>query len=83
MDSLSYLQHDVSAVFDNPCGNIKEPVSQCLDELLLIYAGQCQPFDPVDNVIGQHPDGQICPIGMELLTGESVEGKTRKYFKGR
>ena len=31
MDSLSYLQHDVSAVFDNPCGNIKEPVSQCLD----------------------------------------------------
>ncbi len=27
MDALSYLQHDISAVFDNPCGNIKEPVS--------------------------------------------------------
>ena len=83
MDALSYLQNNVSTVFDNPCCHIKKAVSQCLDELFLIYAGQCQPLDPVDNVICQHSDSHICPVCMELLTGKPVKGKTIFCFSNK
>jgi len=73
MDSLSYLQDNISAVFHDPCCHIKEAVSQCLNKFLLIHAGQRQPLDPVDNVICQHADGQICPVCMEFLTGKFIK----------
>lgn len=76
MNALSYLQNNISAVFNDSCCNIKEPVSQCLNELFLIHAGQSESLDPVDNVVSQHPDCEICPVNKELLARESIKGET-------
>lgn len=73
VDTLSQFHYDIPAVSDYPCGNVKETISQSFDKLFLVHAGQSQPLDPVYDVIGQHPNAQICPVCMELLTGKSVQ----------
>lgn len=76
MDTLSQFHHNIPAVSDYSCCNVEEPVSQSLDEPLFIYARQCQSLNPVDDVVSQHSYGQICPVCMKLLTGESIKRKS-------
>lgn len=76
VDAFCQLHYDISAPSDYPCCNIEEPVSQCLDESLFIHARQCQSLKPVDDIVCQHPDCQICPVCMKLLTRESIKGKS-------
>src|SRR5512139_878587 len=66
-------QDGVSAVLHHPCSHVEEPVPQRLEQLFLVQTGQGKPLHPVDDVVGEHPDGEIGPVGVKLLTGEPVK----------
>jgi len=70
------FEDHVPAVMDDSRCHIEEPVSDRLEEFLLVDSRECQPLDPVYQVIGDHPDHEIRSIGMKLLAGKLIQGKT-------
>ena len=76
MDALCESQCHVPSVSDDARSHVEKAVPQCFQEFLFVHARQCQALEPVDNIVREHSGRQIGPVGMKLLTGESVQRKT-------
>ena len=76
MNAPSKFQDHITTVVDNPGRHIEKPIADRLEKLLFMDARKGQFFDPVDEIIGDHPDSEIGPVGMKLLAGKAVERKS-------